>query len=84
MSGNPYTLFVLELCKHCGESSPSSSQVGTHPMREVDPASPVVRDQPLAHLVLLGLVSLWCKPGAGVKCTKIYQYSIIIYPSMAR
>ena len=31
MFGNPYTLFVLELCKHCGESSPSSSQVGTHP-----------------------------------------------------
>ena len=31
MFGNPYTLFVLELCKHCGEPSPSSSQVGTHP-----------------------------------------------------
>ena len=29
MFGNPYTLFVLELCKHCGEPSPSSSQVGT-------------------------------------------------------
>ena len=32
MFGNPYTLFVLELCKHCGEPSPSSSQVGTHPL----------------------------------------------------
>ena len=32
MFGNPYTLFVLELCKHCGEPSPSSSQVGTHPI----------------------------------------------------
>ena len=32
MFGNPYTPFVLELCKHCGEPSPSSSQVGTHPM----------------------------------------------------
>ena len=32
MFGNPYTLFVLELCKHCGEPSPSSSQVGAHPM----------------------------------------------------
>ena len=32
MFGNPYTLFVLELCKHCREPSPSSSQVGTHPM----------------------------------------------------
>ena len=35
MFGNPYTLFVLELCKHCGERSPSSSQVGTHPMTDV-------------------------------------------------
>ena len=32
MFGNPYTLFILELCKHCGEPSPSSSQVGTHPL----------------------------------------------------
>ena len=32
MFGNPYTLFVLELRKHCGEPSPSSSQVGTHPI----------------------------------------------------
>ena len=44
MFGNPYTLFVLELCKHCGEPSPSSSQVGTHPIIDDAAAGSPVAD----------------------------------------
>ena len=52
MFGNPYTLFVFELCKHCGEPSPSSSQVGT-----ISKLVPKLRGQN-NRLIRLGLFSL--------------------------
>ena len=68
MSGNPYTLFVLELCKHCGEPSPSSSQVGTHPIEnEAAPTTATHLSRSFAWLLpsVWPTSAIWADKAAG-------------------